>query len=225
MKKIYLLLFFTASTLTYSQTARTKEYYELGATEYILEIHPAVTDFQLKLGDDQVEKKNDLSGTTVRSYEIIDYTNAFSSPNILLEMKTGLWVNREGLTYQNTFFTYLSREEWLEIFKTYCNIALGLNTQIENPWEVKSLNKKSTHPLVKLRLSPVGLVSGVKSHLPFVKIGGDHYRVSASDLQLEDDYRLVYNEKSLGLFHKKTGKLFQLSRSSINQIQSFFEDN
>ena len=53
--------------------------------------------------------------------------------------------------------------------------------------------------------------------IPFYKINGDSYFIS----DYSDKMKLVYNEKSLGIFLKETKVLVQLSRRSLRDVHDF----
>ena len=56
--------------------------------------------------------------------------------------------------------------------------------------------------------------------LPFYNLGDDSYLVR----EYSDEYKLVYNEKSLGLFIKDWGSLTQIGNVSVNKIHEFLND-
>ena len=50
-----------------------------------------------------------------------------------------------------------------------------------------------------------------------LKIGGDTYLVN----DYSEDFKIIYNEKSLGLYLKESRRLVQLSTSVVNSITDF----
>ena len=62
----------------------------------------------------------------------------------------------------------------------------------------------------------------VKSKLviPFYKLTGDMYVVT----DYSEKMKLIYNERSLGIFLKETSDLVQIGRGNIVEIHDFFFD-
>ena len=62
----------------------------------------------------------------------------------------------------------------------------------------------------------------VKSKLviPFYKLTGDMYVVT----DYSEKIKLIYNERSLGIFLKETSDLVQIGRGNIVEIHDFFFD-
>ena len=54
--------------------------------------------------------------------------------------------------------------------------------------------------------------------LPFYKLGDDEYFVSS----VNPSIKIIFNERALGIFDKRTGKSVQLQRSLVNKIMRFF---
>ena len=57
--------------------------------------------------------------------------------------------------------------------------------------------------------------------LPFKRITGDTYFVT----DFSDEYKLIYNERSLGLYLKEVERLVQLKSSLVRSITDFLNDN
>ena len=56
--------------------------------------------------------------------------------------------------------------------------------------------------------------------LPFIKINGDTY--AAKDFSPE--FKIVYNEKTMGIYIKSLKELVQIKRATINQVHSFLHN-
>lgn len=54
--------------------------------------------------------------------------------------------------------------------------------------------------------------------LPLYKLGDDEYFVSS----VNPSIKIIFNERALGIFDKRTGKSVQLQRSLVNKIMQFF---
>ena len=63
-----------------------------------------------------------------------------------------------------------------------------------------------------------GIKQNRKTVVPFFKVDGDTYISKNYD----DNYKLVFNEKSMGFFVKGTEDLILLGRKDMTRIQEFF---
>ena len=101
-----------------------------------------------------------------------------------------------GLTFQN-FYGKILIKEWNELMKTYVMTASGKSISDQEISESKIVNK--------------GVKNGSKFVVEFDKIGGDVYLTK----DYSDEFKIVFNEKSLGLFLKSTSDLIQIRRKAI----------
>lgn len=92
------------------------------------------------------------------------------------------------------------------------------------------VNSGTTAPIEKLTISQNSasirreISNGEYAYstiVPFRKIKGDSYIVKSHS----DDFVLVYNERSLGLYLKETGRLVQLKSTLVRGIHSFVNEN
>ena len=81
--------------------------------------------------------------------------------------------------------------------QNYIKTASGIDLSISEVAESKIVNN--------------GVKQGSKFILKFDKIGGDVYLTS----DYSDEFKVVFNEKSLGLYLKQTQDLIQVRRKSI----------
>ena len=58
---------------------------------------------------------------------------------------------------------------------------------------------------------------GSRLEIPFYKLEGDMYLVT----DYSSEMKLVYNEKSLGIFIKKTSNLVQMRREALIDVHEF----
>ena len=56
--------------------------------------------------------------------------------------------------------------------------------------------------------------------IPFYKLEGDMYLVS----DYSEEMKLIYNERSLGIFLKETKDLVQIGRGNLINIHDYFFD-
>jgi len=60
-----------------------------------------------------------------------------------------------------------------------------------------------------------------KDDIDFYKIGGDMYLVT----DYSEDFKFVYNERSFGMYLKKTRDLVQIGRNDLIKIHKFIFDD
>jgi hypothetical protein len=161
------------------------------------------------------------------------------------------WANENGIVWDAVDVRIWKREEWTDLYLSYLSIASPLKLTDPKAIPVMDrVNKKTfdSHTGVKFSLaSPSGKLlyysqgeyhmglhnrhrvtaDGIripestdswKTVMPFYRFDGDTYVVE----DYNDDYKIAYNEKRLGIFIKQTGELVQLKRSILGDIANFF---
>ncbi|MCT4614795.1 MAG: hypothetical protein N4A49_07965 [Marinifilaceae bacterium] len=187
-----------------------KEQAELGATEWFLKNHPENDKFALKIIGFNGRKAKDLSMASVMIYKIQDYEivegmEQFGKKYILLAFTSHGWVNNYGINYNKLDWHLIDSNEWLNMMISYSSAASGI---------------KDTARLRKALENGKLVNKGIKAKdkIDFYKITGDMYLVA----NYSDEMSLVYNERSLGIYLKKTSDLIQIKRSRIINIHNFF---
>lgn len=229
-----------------------KEDMELRATEYILANYDKMYKFNLSVMDLDGVKLSDLSNTSCVTFSIEslnDVTNKYEKFVLLMFVSKG-WLNEYGVNSSLVKYKLMNKNEWNKLFISYCNLAIkypslkidnsellplyskvsskqyieGDSTYIKiNTGDGDIVFKKKRYPIGEVMLSPTGieLSNNISSfNIPFVKQSGDSYQVR----QYNDQFKLVYNEKSLGIFFKDWEKLIQIKRNSLNTVTKFINN-
>jgi hypothetical protein len=231
-----------------------REAVELTATEYILKNHKEMYAFNLSVLGFNITKSSDLSNTSVLSFGIQSLdnnTNKYEKYILLIFVRKG-WYNEYGVNVSQIKYKLFNSREWDKLFMSYCNLAISdPNLKIKNIGELPSIQKTNSknykendssffrkideygreityqisinksNPITVtksgLEFSKDGYVIGT---LPFYKLSNDSYLVR----EYSDEFKIVYNEKSLGLFIKDMGVLTQLSNESLSIIYNYFNN-
>lgn len=193
-----------------------KERAELNATEWILSNHPELENFSLKTLDFDGKKLKDLSSTSVISFKIQEF-----SPNdnpkldgrkqVLLAFTSYGWINDYGIDFDKVNWYLIDSDEWMNMMVSYTKVAS--KEKDESVLKEALTNGVVVNKAIKMK---------GKQDIPFFKLEGDMYLVT----DYSSDMKLIYNEKSLGIFLKKTRNLVQMGRSAIiNTHEFFFQKN
>lgn len=187
---------------------------ELVATQWILSNNPELTSFSLKTLSFDGKKLKDMSATSVITYKIQEF-NPSDKPilngrkQILFGFTSQGWINEYGIDFSKIKWFLFDRDEWMNMMTSYVKVA----------------SKENDDTYIKERLTAGKVVNKgvrVKSKLviPFFKLTGDMYVVNDYSAKL----KLIYNERSLGMFLKETRDLVQIGRGDIIEIHDFFFD-
>ncbi len=185
---------------------------ELTATQWILSNNPELTSFSLKTLSFDGKKLKDMSTTSVITYKIQEFTPADNPEfnglkQILFGFTSQGWINEYGIDFNKIKWFLIDGEEWINMMTSYVKVA-----SIENDdTYIKEIltNGKIVNKGVKIKSKLV---------IPFFKLTGDMYVVT----DYSDRLKLIYNERSLGVFLKETRDLVQIGRGDIIEIQEFF---
>jgi hypothetical protein len=188
-----------------------KERAELRATQWVLSNHPELTSFSLKTLDFENKKLKDMSNTTVISFKIQEFTPADKpalngKKYVLLGFTSFGWINEQGIDFNKVSWYLVDPKEWMKMMVSYTKVA--------------SEEKNNTTIEEKLKKGVIvnrGVKVGAKTVIPFYKLEGDMYVVT----DYSQDMKLVYNERSLGIFLKNTGNLVQMRRQSLIDMHEF----
>jgi len=189
-----------------------KEQAELTATQWVLGNHPEMTSFSLKTLDFDGKKLKDMSNVSVITYKIQEFTPADKpeldgKKQVLFMFTSRGWINEYGIDFSKVRWHLIDGEEWMNMMISYTVVASGesnLSEVRETLEEGKIVNR--------------GVKVNSKMAIPFYKLNGDMYVVT----DYSDFMKLLYNERSLGLFIKETGDLVQIGRGDIIEIHDFF---
>lgn len=189
-----------------------KERAELTATEWILANHSELQSFSLSTLDFDGKKMKDLSSTTVISFKVqgfkpTDNPILDGKKQILFGFTSHGWITQYGIDFDKVDWFLIDQAEWINMMTSYVKVA---STETDdNSIKEKLKNGKVVNRGVKIKSKLV---------IPFFKLSGDMYVVT----DYSDKLKLIYNERSLGIFLKETMSLVQIKRKNIIDIHYFF---
>jgi hypothetical protein len=192
-----------------------KERAELTATQWVLANHPELNSFSLKTLDFNGKKTKDMSATSVISFKIQEF-NPTDNPKldgkkqVLLAFTSYGWISDQGIDFSKVQWFLIDSTEWLNMMVAYAKVS----------------SKEKNETVLKDALSNgvvvnKGIKAKGKSEIPFFKLEGDMYLVT----DYSSEMKLIYNEKTLGIFLKNTENLVQMGRSAIIETHEFLFKN
>ncbi|CAM1365896.1 conserved protein of unknown function [Tenacibaculum soleae] len=187
---------------------------ELTATQWILSNNPELTSFSLKTLSFNGKKVKDMSSTSVITYKIQEFTPANKpelngKKQVLFGFTSQGWINQYGIDFNKVKWFLIDSKEWMNMMVSYVKVSSS-----ENDEEILKKTLKEGKVVNK------GVKVKSKLVIPFYKLKGDMYVVT----DYSNDLKLVYNERSLGIFLKETKNLVQMGRGDIIDIHNFFFD-
>lgn len=188
---------------------------QLKATQWVLSNEPELTSFSVKTLSFNGKKLKDVSQISVIIYKIQEFVPA-NRPQltgkklVLLGFTSHGWVNEYGINFSKIQWFLIDKEEWLKMMTSYVKVSSGENDE-----------NKIIETLKKGKVVNNGVRVNGRLVIPFYKLTGDMYLVT----DYSQNMKLIYNERSLGIFLKKTKDLVQIGRSDIIDIHSFFFNN
>ncbi|QXP58363.1 hypothetical protein [Olleya sp. HaHaR_3_96] len=191
-----------------------KEKAELTATQWVLTNRPELTSFSLQTLDFNGKKLKDMSAVSVISFKIQEFTPADKpeldgKKQVLFGFTSSGWISEYGIDFEKVTWYLIDDAEWLSMMVAYVKVSSGENN-IDN-LETTLKAGKVVNKGVKVKSKLV---------IPFFKLTGDMYVVT----DYSSEMKLLYNERSLGIFLKATGDLVQIGRGDIIKIHDFFFD-
>jgi hypothetical protein len=185
-----------------------KENLEQKAVEQVLWQYPNLKTFELKTNSLVGTKMKDLSSVGVVTFEVTNLENTERS--ILFSFLSSGWSNQYGLDYNKVKWKLFSKQEWNKLMQAYVRTASKEELTLIEISNSKIVNK--------------GVKNGKGWAVEFDKIGGDVYYT----LDYSDEFTVVFNERSLGLYLKDNipsegdyrqgnprGDLVQIGRKAI----------
>lgn len=187
---------------------------ELTATQWILSNNPELSSFSLKTLSFDGKKLKDMSETSVITYKIQEFIPANKpelngKKQVLFGFTSQGWINEYGIDFNKVKWFLIDEKEWMNMMISYVKISSDKNE-----------NNKLKETLKNGKVVNNGVKIKGKLVIPFYKLTGDMYVVT----DYSNDLKLIYNEKSLGIFLKDTGDLVQIGRGDIIEIHNFFFD-
>ena len=203
---------------------RMKEQAELKATEWILANKPELNSFYVSTLDFNSKKAKDLSSVSVITFRIREFgvnkdlkvskwvrssgnkVYDYGDKYVLYAFTSKGWVNEYGIDFNKIRWYLYKPSEWLDMITEYVSVASGIDD--------KSFISSS---LLNGKLSNSGVRVERKLVIPFKPLQGDMYIVS----DYSDDMKLIYNERTLGIFLKETRDLVQIKRTALVNTYDF----
>lgn len=192
-----------------------KEQAELTATEWILSNETELENFSLKTLDFDGKKLKDISSASVMTFKIQEFEpndkpKLTGKKQILFAFTSRGWISEYGIDFSKVKWHLIDADEWMNMMISYSKVA----------------SEKTNENLIRESLKDGKIVNkGVKTKkgddIPFYKLDGDMYLVT----DYSPEMKIIYNEKSLGIYLKETRDLVQISRSSIIEIHEFFNQS
>lgn len=192
-----------------------KEQAELTATQWILSNHPELTSFSLKTLAFNGKKLKDLSSVSVIYYRVQEFRPADNpvlngKKQVLFAFTSRGWITQSGIDFDKVQWFLIDKTEWMNMMVAYVKVSSDED-------EATYIQDK----LTKGKIVNKGVRINNKLVIPFFKLTGDMYVVTDYSPKM----KLLYNEKSLGIFLKETGDLVQIGREDIIKVHEFFFGN
>ena len=172
-----------------------KENLEQVAVEQVLTAYPYLVNFELKTGSLKGTKLKDLSSVGVITFEITDRDSG--KKYVLFAFTSQGWANEYGVDFSKLLWKNFTLDKWKKFMQNYIQTASGVELTVDEVAQSKIVN--------------TGVKQGSKFILKFDKIGGDVYLTS----DYSDEFKIVFNERSMGLYLKATRDLIQVRRKAI----------
>lgn len=189
-----------------------KERAELTATQWVLANHPELNSFSLKTLDFNGKKTKDMSSTSVISFKIQEFSPGDNpkldgKKQVLLAFTSYGWISDHGIDFSKVNWYLIDSEEWMNMMVAYAKVA----SKEKNETILKDVltNGVVVNKAIKAKGKP---------EIAFFKLEGDMYLVS----DYSSEMKLIYNEKTLGIFLKNTGNLVQMGRTAVIDTHEFF---
>ena len=178
-----------------------KESLELRAVEYILREKPEFVDFDLSTNTLNGVKANDLSNVGVVTYEVINNVN--DQKLVLFAFTSEGWWNEYGVDYSKILWKFFDKKSYAGLLAKYLTLAVGED------------------------VSDIDVATGMFRNKSFTKIDGDVLEFNKMDgdsylvLDYSEEFKIVYNERVMGLFLKETYDLLQVKSRTVIRTHEF----
>lgn len=191
----------TLGLATAAALQQIQESLEQTAVEYVLSKYPEFDNFKLSTSSLNGTKFKDLSLVDLVTFEILN--NETNNRYILFAFTSNGWHNEYGVDFSKLKWKIFDRKSWDLMMIDYIKTASGVELSLVDVARSKIVN--------------LGVKQGSKFILKFEEIDDDTYLTS----DYSDEFKIVFNENSLGLYLKETFDLVQISRSAIIKAHDF----
>lgn len=189
-----------------------KEQAELTATQWVLTHQPNMTSFSLKTLAFDGKKLKDMSSASVITYKIQEFTPGNDpvlngKKQVLFGFTSHGWINEYGIDFNKVKWFLIDDAEWMKMMVAYVKVS----SDVKDETSLKRILREG-------RVVNKGIKVKSKLEVPFFNLSGDMYVVT----DYSSEMKLLYNERSLGIFLKETKDLVQMGRGDIIEIHEFF---
>lgn len=223
------------------------EMLELEAFKYVAESRPEENSCQVKVLTTSIKKWSDISPNTGIAFGVKFFdplTSETTSKEILIMITAPGWMNEYGVDFAVLQWMWIDEEEWLSMKSALLDltspvtvtdgvIPLYEETSLEAAADItiqkgidrsKNLFFKKTNErtnLEGLRIWRKGFKHRSLSYVvPTYFMRGDDYLYAPYN----EDFSIVWNEKSLGLLLNSPTRFLQISRADLEVIEAFVDD-
>lgn len=191
---------------------KMEERAELKATEWVLSNNPELTSFSLKTLSFSAKKVKDMSSVSIllfniQEFEPKDKPEVNGKKYVLFGYTSHGWITSQGINFDKVRWELVDETEWLNMMTSYVKVA----SSEKDSNKIRGILKEN-------KIVNMGIKDRGKLILPFYKLSGDLYVVT----DYSDAMKLIYNERSLGVYLKETRDLVQIGRGDIIKIHDFF---
>tara|TARA_R110000823_G_scaffold311448_1_gene437144 strand:- start:173630 stop:174343 length:714 start_codon:yes stop_codon:yes gene_type:complete len=196
----------------FASIEQLKEQAELTATEWLINNRPEMTSFSLKTLDFDGKKAKDMSAVSLITYKIQEFELADKpvldgKKYVLFGFTSYGWISEYGVNFNKVRWHLIDAEEWMNMMVAYVKTASGERDNSSIKEKLRSGNIVNR-----------GISERSKVTIPFYKLEGDMYTIT----DYSEMMKLVYNERSLGIYLKETSNLVQIGRGDVIKIHDFF---
>ena len=182
-----------------------KELLEQKAVEYYLEKYPNSRIFEISTSSMSANKGSDMSNLNIVPYTLTDFT--LGKKFVLFAFTSYGWINENGVDFSKVKWKKFNRSEWNNLVKKFLDgstTGKKLNIDIEK--------------IASGQLDDQGLKIKGKRIVKYpTNISGDTYIVTDYD----EDMKIIFNEKSINFYLKKTNDLAKIKTNSLIKIHNF----
>ena len=227
-----------------------QERWEVYATDYILKNYD-YDAFELKINGFDKTRAFDPSTVSILAFNVspinyADGTRINEEKFSLLVILDSGYMTEYGIDYTKVRFEKFEKERWNKLYTAYVELAsktkikdnksipiYKVNTRksksIENsdenydPIIINGQIYKFTGEFTTFQIATVGN-KGLKFTnqlvLPFQALNGDTYFIK----DYNEDFKIIYNERSMGLYIKEIGKLVQIKNKFVTEITRYLNN-
>jgi len=145
----------------------------------------------------------------IQEFQLQDKPELNGKKYLLFGFTSYGWANEMGVDLSRVSWYMIDAAEWTNMMVAY----------------VKTASDERNDSTIKERLKTgkivnKGIKDGFDYTIPFFRLEGDMYAVR----DYNEMMKLIYNERSLGIYLKETSDLVQIGRGDIIDIHEFFNE-